>query len=78
MATLTINLSNATQFSGGYRVKYRKVGAVNYTYVTATLSGSSIVLSNLEANTQYEGTIEGICVTNGVTTYTSAQPFITN
>lgn len=78
MATLTINLSNATAFTGGYRIKYRKVGTVNYSYLSTDLIGSSLKVPNVEAGAQYEGTIEGVCVTNGVTSYTSAQPFITS
>lgn len=77
MATLTINLSNATVFAGGYRVKYRKVGTVNYQFLATDLVGSTLVIPNVEAGVRYEGTIEGVCLTNGVASYTNAQPFIT-
>ncbi len=77
MATLTLSLSNATAFTGGYRVKYRKIGTVPYTYLAATLTGSNIIVPNVEAGVQYEGTIEGVCIVSGVTSYTNPQPFIT-
>ena len=77
MATLTINVTNAGAFSGGYRVRYRKVGSVPYTYVTPTVNGNSLIIPNVEAGVQYEGLLEGVCVNSGVTSYTNTQPFIT-
>ncbi len=77
MATLTLSLSNATAFNGGYRVKYRKVGTVSYTYLATELVGSTIVVPNVESGARYEGTIEGVCNTNGTFSYTNPQPFIT-
>lgn len=77
MASLTLSLSNAGTFTGGYRVRYRKVGTVAYSYATPTLNGSALTITGLDAGVQYEGQVEGVCVTNGVTSYTSPQPFIT-
>lgn len=77
MASLTISLSNAANFTGGYRVRYRQVGTVSYTYATPTLTGSTLVITGVTADIQYEGLVEGVCVTGQVTSYTSPQPFIT-
>jgi hypothetical protein len=77
MGSLTISLSNAVSFTGGYRVRYRKVGEVAYTYATASLTGTSLVITGVDQTAQYEGMVEGVCVTNGITTYTSSQSFIT-
>lgn len=78
MASITLSLSNAVTFSGGYRVKYRKVGTVSYTYVTPTLTGSTLIIPDVEAGVQYEGSVEGVCIVSGVTSYTNPQPFITS
>lgn len=73
---LTISLSSSpSSFSGGVRVKYRPVGTTSYTTYIHTGSGNVITLPVSDNQVLYEGTLEGVCVTNGVTTYTNPTPF---
>lgn len=59
MATLTINF-NASANAVTYRVKHRKVGTSGYTTVITTQS--PVVITGVDCGSQYEGTVEAICV----------------
>lgn len=59
MATLTINF-NASANAVTYRVKHRKVGTSGYT--TVITAQSPVVITGVDCGSQYEGTVEAICV----------------
>jgi len=73
---LTISLTTSpSNFSGGLRIRYRKVGTTAYTEYIHTGAGNVITIPINDNTELYEGTVEGICVTNGITTYTNPTPF---
>lgn len=60
MATLTISFTAASPTPDSYRVGYRKRGTADaYTYVTE--SGSPVVITGLDSEQDYEGTVESVC-----------------
>jgi hypothetical protein len=59
MATLTVNFTT-TPTATKYRIKYRKVGTLNYSEVIVTASPATI--TGVPCGFAYEGTIHSICV----------------
>lgn len=73
---LTISLtSSPSNFTGGLRIRYRKVGTGSYIEYIHTGAQNVISIPINDNSVLYEGTIEGICVSGGVTTYTNPTPF---
>jgi hypothetical protein len=73
---LTISLTTSpSNFSGGLRIRYRQVGTGPYTEYIHTTAANVITIPVSDNSVLYEGTIEGICVVSGVTTYTNPTPF---
>jgi hypothetical protein len=58
MATLTVNFTTSLN-AVKYRVKYRKTGTSSYTTINVTTSPATI---NADCGSDYEGTVEAICV----------------
>lgn len=58
MATLTVNFT-ASPNAVKYRVKYRKTGTTSYTTIYVNTSPATI---NADCGSDYEGTVEAICV----------------
>lgn len=58
MATLTVNFT-ASPNAVKYRVKYRKTGTSSYTTIYVNTSPATI---NADCGSDYEGTVEAICV----------------
>lgn len=76
MATITISLDPPqTAFTGGYRVRYRRVGTTEYTLLSPNPTTNTITIPGVDGNYAYEGLIEGACLANGTYSFTSPQPF---
>ena len=76
MATITINVNPPqTPFTGGYRVRYRRTGTTEYMLLSPNPTTNTITIPGVDGNYAYEGLIEGVCVSNNVFSFTSAQPF---
>jgi hypothetical protein len=79
MASITISLdAPQTPFTGGYRVRYRKVGDTEYMLLAPNPTTTTITIPGVDGNYSYEGLIEGVCVVDNVYSFTSAQPFTVN
>lgn len=73
---LTISLTTSpSNFSGGLRIRYRQTGTGSYTEFIHTGSNNVITIPVPDNAVTYEGTIEGVCVNSGITTYTNPTPF---
>lgn len=62
MAKLTVTFTPPSPApSGGYRVKYRKVGTTSWNTVSPYPTSSPVVISGVENGVDYETTIEAAC-----------------
>jgi len=62
MAKLTITFTPPTPApANGYRVKYRKVGTTAWNTVSPYPTSSPVIITGLENDVNYEGTIEAAC-----------------